>query len=105
MRDSGSTNGCSITRAPEIPNNVFVPEADLVASPDLRDAVQLVNSGLSALHTGWTNFQFACNSGNLRDKVTKELPNAQVAADAFATAQTKLEMVQGVATPVGTPVQ
>ena len=94
VQTSGSTQGCSTTSIPTIPNNVFVPEADLEASPDLRDAVQLINNGLSALRTDWTNFQFACNSNGLQSKLSLELPNARVAADSFTAAGIKLQLVQ-----------
>jgi hypothetical protein len=93
VQKAGSTQGCA-SPAPDIPNPVFIAEADLQVSQDLRDAVQLINSGLSALHTDWTNFQFACNSNNLPQQVAKELPNAQVAASSFAAAAIKLQEVQ-----------
>ncbi|HVU13680.1 MAG TPA: HEAT repeat domain-containing protein [Phototrophicaceae bacterium] len=94
VQKSGTTQGCSITTVPDIPNTVFIPEADLQASSNLRDAVQLINNGLSALHTGWTNFEFACNSHSLQNKVATELPSAQVAADAFAAADAELQTLQ-----------
>ncbi len=94
VQKSGATQGCSTTTAPDIPNTIFIPEADLQASPNLRDAVQLINNGLSALHTGWTNFEFACNSHSLQSKLATELPSAQVAADAFAAAAAELQSVQ-----------
>ena len=69
VQATGSTTGCSAL-PPSMPdNNVFIPEIDFQASPDLREAVQLINSGLAALHTGWTNFQFDCNSHALADHV------------------------------------
>ena len=94
VQASGSTQGCSTTTIPTIPNSVFVPEADLQASPNLRDAVQLINNGLSALRTDWTNFQFACNSNGLAAKLQTELANARVAADSFTAAGIKLQLVQ-----------
>jgi hypothetical protein len=94
VQKSGSTQGCSTTTIPTIPNSVFVPDADLQASPNLRDAVQLINNGLSALRTDWTNFQFACNSDGLAAKLQTELANARVAADSFAAASIKLQLVQ-----------
>ena len=100
VQTSGSTQGCSTTTIPAIPNNVIVVDADLQASPDLRDAVTLINNGLSALRTDWTNFQFACNSNNLRGSLAKELANANVAAASFAAANIKLQAVQAsVQTP------
>ncbi len=94
VQTSGSTQGCSTTVIPTIPNNVFIPEADLQASPDLRDAVQLINNGLSALHSDWTNFQFACNSNNLKNSLETELAHANVAAASFMAAKIKLQLVQ-----------
>ncbi len=94
VQTSGSTQGCSTTVIPPIPNNVFIAEADLQASPDLRDAVQLINNGLSALRTDWTNFQFACNSNGLQAKLASELANARVANDSFVAAGIKLQLVQ-----------
>ena len=93
VQKSGSTQGCN-SPAPTIPNSVFIPDADLQASPDLKDAVTLINNGLSALHTDWTNFQFACNSNSLAANLAKELANAQVAASSFAAASVKLQSVQ-----------
>lgn len=94
MQNTGSTTGCSAL-PPDIPdNNIFIPEIDFQASPDLREAVQLLNSGLAALHTGWTNFQFDCNSRSLADHVTSELSTAHVIASAFQAAQVKLQAVQ-----------
>ena len=94
VQTSGSTQGCSTTVIPNIPESVFIQESALQASPDLRDAVQLINSGLAALRTDWTNFQFACNSNGLQTKLATELANANVAAASFAAAQIKLQMVQ-----------
>ncbi|MBI1259804.1 MAG: hypothetical protein GC204_20240 [Chloroflexi bacterium] len=94
VQTSGSTQGCSTTVIPNIPDSVFIPESDMQASADLRDAVQLINSGLAALRTDWTNFQFACNSNGLQTKLATELANANVAAASFAAAQIKLQMVQ-----------
>jgi hypothetical protein len=94
VQESGSTTGCD-TVAPTVPNmDVFIPEIDFQASPNLREGVQLLNSGLSSLRDGWVRFQFACNSGTLRDEVATRLSNARVAHSAFEAAQIKLEAVR-----------
>jgi hypothetical protein len=74
--------------------DIFIPESDFQASPDLRDAVQLITSGLSALRTGWTNFQFDCNARSLTSVAAARLQDARVAADAFSTANLMLQGIQ-----------
>ncbi len=94
VQNTGTTSGCSAI-PPSVPSSdLGVPDADLQASPDLNDAVNLIKSGLDAVRTGWTNFQFACNSNTLRQRVSSELQNAQVAANAFDAAEVKLNAVQ-----------
>jgi hypothetical protein len=92
--NTGTTGGCSVP-PPNIPTfDLFIPEVDFQASPDLRDAVELIRNGLSALRTGWTNFQFACNSRSLITGSDARLQDARVAADAFTAAAELLQQVQ-----------
>lgn len=92
--DTGTTAGCRAV-APTIPTyDLFIPEVDFQASPDLRDAVELIRNGLSALRNGWTNFQFSCNSRSLITVAPTRLQDAQVAATAFSAAEELLLSVQ-----------
>ena len=96
VQNSGSTTGCD-TMPPTVPSDdVFIPDIDFQASPNLREGVQLINSGLSALRDGWLNFQTACNSNTMNqlDVLNRNLANAQVAASAFDAAEIKLEAVR-----------
>ncbi len=98
VQQTGSTGGCQITNPPTIPDdNVFIVEADFEASPDLRQAVQLIDSGLASLHDGWTRFQFSCNAHDLSSQVTARLPEAQVTQNAFMAARVLLDQVKAAA--------
>ncbi len=98
VQNSGSTTGCEIASPPAVPvNDLVIPDADLQASPDLRDAVGLINSGLAALTSGWETFRNACFSNTLRDRVDAQLAAAQVAMTAFSAADVKLDAVQNAA--------
>ncbi len=95
VQQTGSTGGCQITTLPAIPvDDVFIVDSDLEASPDLKQAVQLIDGGLASLHDGWTRFQFACNAHSLGDEVAARLPEAQVAQNAFMAARILLDQVQ-----------
>jgi hypothetical protein len=94
VQNSGATTGCSVP-APAVPvNNVAIPEADFAASPDLRDAVAQINNGLNLLGTGWMDFQNACFSNALADRVSTELGEARLAMISFDAAEVKLSAVQ-----------
>lgn len=94
VQNSGSTTGCSVP-APAVPvNNVSIPDADFAASPDLRDAVTQINNGLNLLATGWTDFQNACFSNALADRMSTELGEARLAMISFDAAEVKLEAVR-----------
>lgn len=94
VQESGASTGCSVA-APQIPaNDVFIEQVDFAASPDLRDAVTLIDSGLATLRMGWANFQQACSARNLRDAVSRGLADAQLAMTAFATADDLLQSVR-----------
>lgn len=94
VQNFGQTNGCAV-RPPTVPSyDIFIPEADFQASPELRDAVQLITNGLAALRTGWTNFQFACNARSLTSVAETRLQDARVALDAFTTADLMLQGIQ-----------
>lgn len=94
VQNFGQTNGCAV-KPPTVPSfDIFIPEVDFQASPDLRDAVQLITSGLAALRNGWTNFQFACNARSLTSVAETRLQEARVAADAFNTANLMLQGIQ-----------
>ncbi len=98
VQATGSTGGCQITNPPAIPDDdVFIVESDFEASPDLRQAVQLIDSGLASLHDGWTRFQFACNATDLSNQWSLRLPEAQVAQNAFMAARVLLDQVKAAA--------
>ncbi|MDX2161939.1 MAG: HEAT repeat domain-containing protein [bacterium] len=94
---TGDTDGCR-GRVPNIPAAYVLPDIDRAASPDLGQAVDLINSGLEAINTGWIDFTFACNSGNLRGAANRGVQNAQTAIAAFRTAVATLDQLRGVAT-------
>ncbi len=95
VQNSGSRQGCSIVEPPEIPSiTETIPDVDFQASPDLRNAVQSINTGLDAVRIGWANFRTACNNNSLRDQADVELQRARVAAQAFSASSVSLNAVQ-----------
>ena len=52
---------CNVA-APELPDNIELPQDARDAAPDLAIAVDEVNSALELLQSGWTNFVFACGA-------------------------------------------
>lgn len=94
VQNSSSAPGCS-TAPPEIPTfNLTIPDADLQASPDLRNAVSSIRTGLDSLGIGWANFRTACNNRTLREQAPVELQRARVAASSFGAALVSLNAVQ-----------
>jgi hypothetical protein len=94
VQSTSSAPGCSTT-PPAIPTlTLDIPDVDLQASPDLRNAVQSIRTGLDALGIGWANFRTACNNRTLREQAATELVRARTAAAAFTAAMTSLNAVQ-----------
>lgn len=94
VEQTGSTEGCRAPAPPIPARDVFIEQVDLLASPDLRDAVTLIDSGLTTLRRGWVNFQQACNSGGLRDQLARGIADARLAVTAFDTASSLLLAVR-----------
>lgn len=92
VRQSSVTGGCSVS--PDIPENYVLPPEDAAASPNLVNAVTLINQALTSTRENWTDFIFACSSQNLFGVVTAELPQAQTALEAFRAGQTYLDLVR-----------
>jgi hypothetical protein len=94
VQNTSSSPGCSIA-PPAIPTlTITIPDVDLQASPDLRNAVSSIRTGLDSLGIGWANFRTACNNRTLRDMVQAELSRARVANAAFTAAMQSLNNVQ-----------
>jgi hypothetical protein len=95
VQNSGRTAGCDNVALPAVPElTVAIPEADFAASPDLRAAVDAIQSGLATLRTGWGSFRDACNTNTLGDRVATELVNVRVAMSSFSAASLKLDAVR-----------
>jgi hypothetical protein len=94
-RNNGRTEGCRAAR-PAIPDSVILDEADLSRSVELQRAQGVVNDALNALKSGWTDFQFACNSGTgeLLARGPGNLANARAALGAFANARALLDALR-----------
>ncbi|MBK8023606.1 MAG: HEAT repeat domain-containing protein [Chloroflexi bacterium] len=92
--NTGETAGCSIPTVPDTPEEVNIDPSDLSASPELARAVDLINSGLTAIRDGWVDFQFACNSRNLMGELPSKLATARAAQSAFGAARTLLDAVR-----------
>ncbi len=90
---SGQTDGCR-GRPPYFPDDYVLPAIDREASPSLGNAVDLINSGLQTMRAEWTNFTFACNSGNLRGAAAQGLRRVQTAIAAFQAALPYLDNVR-----------
>lgn len=95
VQNSGRTAGCDNVALPPVPElTVAIPDADFAASPDLRAAVDSIQSGLATLRTGWGVFRDACNTNTLGDRVAVELVNVRVAMSSFTAASLKLDAVR-----------
>ena len=93
IRRSGTTAACNST-IPTVPENYTLPTADAQASEALAQAVELINQGLDLTRAGWTDFTFACNSGNVRAVASAELGEAAQARALFLTAEQALNIVR-----------
>jgi hypothetical protein len=93
VRRSGTTAVCNST-IPTVPENYVLPTADGQASSSLLQAVELINQGLELTRTGWTDFTFACNSGNVRPVASAELGEAAQTRAIFLTAEQALNIVR-----------
>jgi hypothetical protein len=90
---TGSTDGCRATQ-PRIPQDYVLPEVDIAASPELAQAVTLINEGLAATRTGWTDFILACNSQQVSLRSNTGLSTARAAFSSFEAARILLVAVQ-----------
>ncbi len=93
LATSGQTDGCR-SSPPNMPPNYQLPPVDREASQPLGQAVDLINSGLDTVRLGWTNFTFACNSGNLRASAGQGLRQVQTAIAALQAALPYLDAVR-----------
>lgn len=93
VQSSGSTLACGAAHPP-VPENYVLPEADALASPDLAEAVRLINSGLDEIRMGWTDFEFACNSNALAANAAQELRDVRQALASFQAAELLLNAVR-----------
>lgn len=93
VQRTGRTTACG-TAPPTIPDNYALPPADAQASPELAQAVQSINDALDLTRTGWTDFAFACNSGELNQQAQQEFLEALQAKAAFQAAEQLLNRVR-----------
>jgi hypothetical protein len=93
-RNSGQTVGCQET-LPAIPPNYALPAETAQASPDLKLAADLVNTGLTALRTGQQLFTQACGTGSPGLSADAGLRQVNIAQQAFTTATTQLTRLRG----------
>lgn len=101
--NTGNTGGCSIRTPPNIPtHDIVVPESEDQKMLILRRAVDLIDNGITALQSGWTDFIFACNSQNLMGSLPGNIANARAAQSAFANAATFLDQVRELDAAEGT---
>jgi hypothetical protein len=83
---SGVTDGCRET-PPTIPENYPFPAELTASAPNLKLAVDLMNTGLGLLRAGWAQFSASCIAGTLGPDAAAGLSNAQNAKIALDTAQ------------------
>lgn len=93
-QNTGATGGCNLS-APELPSAYQLPQEDAEASPELAEAVTLINGGLEALQTQWNDFVLACNDGSVRSRAASELEQTRAALTPFGEANELLDNVAG----------
>jgi hypothetical protein len=87
---SGRTQGCTLPQ-PAIPQNYVLPGDVAEAAPQLRSAVQLVNSALDSLRGAWQQFAGICANGNLRAEAQAQLSQVIAIDQQFTSATQILE--------------
>jgi hypothetical protein len=93
VQGSGASSACGAAHPP-VPESYVLPEADAQASPDLAEAVRMINVGLEGLRVGWTDFEFACNSNALAARSSQELAEIRAALASFQAAELLLNNVR-----------
>ncbi|RMF82882.1 MAG: hypothetical protein D6737_00280 [Chloroflexi bacterium] len=86
----GTTDGCREV-PPEIPQDYILPQEAVLASLELQAAAIDINTGLSLLRQGWSDFAAACSSGNLIGAASPGLRNTAQALDLFDSGLDRLE--------------
>ena len=88
-----TTAGCNAQR-PEIPENHDLPPEDAALSPNLVQAVALINRGLDAARNGWNQLEASCQNDTLGQQARAGLINASAASDSFDLARQTLALIQ-----------
>lgn len=94
LRESGTLSGACSSPLPAIPENYTLPSQDAVASDALRQAVDMINSGLNLTRSGWAAFMNACQSSNPLQNYQVEYTSVQNALINFNNASSLLGFVR-----------
>jgi hypothetical protein len=89
--DASAQAGACLESAPPIPDDYVLPEVDGQASPQLKQVVDGLNTGLALLRQGWTLLQSACQQKTLTQNARAGQSVAQAAANAFTAAKGVLD--------------
>lgn len=80
----GGTQGCSYQfDVTKIPANYDLPAEIVPAAPTLKASTDLVNTGLSAVRSGWDTFKAACSTSTLTQYTVDSLARMNAAKQAF----------------------
>jgi len=91
--NANSTGGCNAER-PEIPENYALPSEAAALSPNLAQAVSLINSALDATRNGWNQLEASCSNDTLGQQARGGLINASAASDSFELARQTLALIE-----------
>lgn len=105
VNSTRSTAGCADAQNVTVPDDVALSEADLARSPELKAAQDGINSGLSAIRAGRTDFIFACNEGQLGliARAPNNLANVRAGLGALNNARALLDALRGASDPLLLP--
>ena len=92
-KSANRTEGCDAAQ-PAIPDNYDLSAEDAAASPQVVQAVDIMNEGLDGVRRNWARFATACASGTLSQSADQGLQIANAANEAFQTASTVLDAVR-----------
>lgn len=92
---AGQTAGCNDVVS--IPDDYALPDAEAEASPQLKQAAELVNTGLQLTRQGWQLFQEACAANTLNAQASLGLQTATAADQAYQSASGLLDAVRNEA--------
>jgi hypothetical protein len=91
--NAGTTRACR-EPVPPIPADYVLSPQDAAAVPELAQAVEQVNLGMTLLRQGWDLFANACASNSLFQQASVGLQTVGTAEDAFRVADGLLQAVR-----------